>query len=422
MMRTTIFAAGSRGDIQPCLVLGRALQDAGFAVRLAAPANFAALAQDYGVAFASVGGDIQQMMASDTARQFMERGSRNPLRAISAMRALLEPVALQMAEATLESCRDADALIALAVFAPLAATVATLRRIPLLLVEPTPLLPTGAFAAPGWPVQRNLGSLHNRLSGVAMLQVIWQWYRPFVNCFRWRHGLPPFGSADFFHILTATPLLGAYSPRVIPRPADWLDGAHVTGYWLPCPDESWRPPAELEAFLDRGAPPVYVGFGSMGGQQPERLATLVIEALARSGQRGVVLTGWGGLKPGTAPERVCVVEAAPHNWLFPRMAAVVHHGGAGTTAEGLRAGVPTVIVPFLVDQPFWGRRVAALGVGPEPLPQARLTAARLATAIHTAVSDPVMRQRAVALGAALRAEDGVGAAVRLVKHYLGGAT
>lgn len=420
-MRTTIFAAGSRGDIQPCLVLGEALQDAGFTVRLAAPANFAELARHFGVAFASVGGDIQALMASDTGRQFMEHGSRNPLRAISAMRTLLEPVALQMAEAALEACQDAEALIALAVFAPLAATIATLRRIPLLLVEPTPLLPTGAFPAPGWPVQRDLGPLHNRLSGVVMLQVIWQWYRPFVNSVRLRHGLPPFSGADFFHTLSATPLLGAYSPRVVPRPADWLDGSHITGYWLPRPETAWSPPPTLASFLERGAPPVYVGFGSMGGQQPERLATLVIEALARSGQRGVLLTGWGGLKAGSVPETVCVVDAAPHSWLFPRMAAVVHHGGAGTTAEGLRAGVPTVIVPFLVDQPFWGRRVAALGVGPAPLPQARLTVENLAGAISAAVGNPAMRQRAAALGVAVRAEDGVGAAIRLARHYLGGA-
>jgi sterol 3beta-glucosyltransferase len=417
-MRTTIFAAGSRGDIQPCGRLGQGLQAAGFAVRLAAPTNFAPLARLLALPFDPLRGDVQAIMASDAGRRFIEHSSGNPIGTIRTMRRLLEPVALQMAEDALTACHDADALIALAVFAPLAQTIAELRRIPLILVEPTPLLPTRAFPAPGWPLQRDLGALHNRLSGVAMLQLLWQWYRPFVNAFRQRFRLRPLTAADFLRILTTTPLLGAYSPAVIPRPHDWPAGAHVTGYWFVEREPTWRPPAALDAFLERGAPPVYIGFGSMAGRHPERLAGLVLEALAKSGQRGVLLTGWGGLTAGDVPDSVCVVDAAPHEWLFPRMAAVVHHGGAGTTAAGLRAGVPGVVVPFMVDQPFWGRRVSALGVGPAPLPQSRLTADTLARAIAVATSDPGMRGRAAALGAHLRAEDGVAAAVALVKHYL----
>lgn len=417
-MRTTIFAAGSRGDIQPCARLGQGLQAAGLAVRLAAPANFAALAGLHGLPFHPLRGDVQAIMASDAGRRFMERDGGNPLGAIRAMRRLLEPVALAMAEDALAACHDAEALVALAVFAPLAQTIAELRRIPLILVEPTPLLPTGAFPAPGWPVQRDLGAVHNRLSGVLMLQALWQWYRPFVTTFRQRLGLPPLTGASLLRALTSTPLLGAYSPAIIPRPADWPAGAHVTGYWFSDGDTAWQPSPELEAFLAGGAPPIYVGFGSMAGRHPQRLAALVLEALARSGQRGVLLTGWGGLSAGDVPDSVCVVDAAPHSWLFPRMAAVVHHGGAGTTAEGLRAGVPGVVVPFMVDQPFWGRRVHTVGAGPAPLPQSRLTAEALARAITAATSDPVIRQRAAALGAALRAEDGLGTAVALIKRYL----
>lgn len=350
----------------------------------------------------------------------MEQGSGNPLASIRAMRRLLGPVALQMAEDALAACAGAAALISLAVFAPFAQTIAQLRRIPLILVEPTPLLPTGAFPAPGWPLQRDLGPLPNRLSGVAMLQVLWQWYRPFVNDFRRQHDLPPATGADFYHSLTANPLLGAYSPAVIPRPPDWPDGARPTGYWFPDLPAGWHPQPALEAFLARGAPPVYVGFGSMAGRRPEQLARLVLEALARSGQRGVLLTGWGGIQALDVPDTVLVIDSAPHAWLFPRVAAVVHHGGAGTTGEGLRAGVPTVVVPFTVDQPFWGQRVQAFGVGPAPLPQRTLTAAALADAITRAVSDPGIRRRAAALGATLRAENGVSVAVSRIKHYLRG--
>ena len=418
-MRITIFAAGSRGDIQPCVLLGRGLQRAGFNVLLAAPENFANFFQGHDLHFHPLRGDVQQIMASDTGRGFMESGSANPLRSIRAMRTMLGPVALHMAEDALEACRDADALVALAVFAPFAKSIAEICGIPLIHVEPTPLLPTRAFPAPGWPLQRDLGGLPNRLAGLAMLQVIWQWYRPFVNEFRSRFGLKPYTGGSFYRILSSTPLLGAYSPAVIPHPKDWPESVHITGYWLPDAPAGWQPSPELEAFLTGGEPPVYVGFGSMGGRDPERFAALVLEALAKTRQRGLLLTGWGGMRAVSTPEDVFVVDSVPHSWLFPRMAAVVHHGGAGTTAEGLRAGVPAVILPFIVDQPFWGKRVKALGVGPDPIPHKGLTADKLAAAIQATVTDARIKQRATALGEAIRCEDGVGNAVRIIRKYLG---
>jgi sterol 3beta-glucosyltransferase len=252
-----------------------------------------------------------------------------------------------------------------------------------------------------------------------MLQVIWLWYRPFVNELRERLGLRTYSAVGFYRALRATPMLSAYSPTVIPHPPDWPAHVHVTGYLFLDEQPDWQPAPELQAFLDAGAPPVSVGFGSMAGRNPEQLAGLVVAALARSGQRGILLTGWGGLRAAQVPENVFVVESAPHSWLFPRTAAVVHHGGAGTTAEGLRAGVPNVIVPFAFDQPFWGARVQALGLGPQPIPRKKLTADRLAQAIGSAVTDPGMRRRASACGKAIRAEDGVGNAVAVIRRYFG---
>ena len=399
-------------------MLGKALQEAGFDLLLAAPENFGQFVVENGLRFHPLRGDVQQIMASETGRRFMEKGSANPLQSIHAMRQLLGPVAMQMAEDLLETCRDTDALISLAVFAPLAKTVAEVRHLPLVLVEPTPMLPTRDFASPGWPIQKNLGGLHNRLSGLAMLQVIWQWYRPSVNNFRQRLGLRPYAPDSFYQILNSTPLLGAYSSRVIPTPPDWPESVHITGYWLPDANLEWQPTPELEAFLDAGDPPVYVGFGSMSGRHPEQLAEIVLEAIAKSGQRGLLLTGWGGLRAERVPDNVFVLDSAPHSWLFPRMAAVVHHGGAGTTAEGLRAGVPTVIVPFNFDQPFWGERVKAMGLGPDPIPQKNLNADRLARAIKIAVTDSEMKQRAHECGEAIRAENGLGSAVKIIQRYL----
>ena len=419
MKRITIFAAGSRGDVQPCAILGVGLQQAGFRVLMAVPQNFAGLMRSYGLPFHPLRGDVQQIMAGDTGQEFMEAGDANPIRSILAMRKMLGPIAIQMAEDVLDACRDADALISLAVFATLGKTIAQIRDIPLINVEPTPVLPTRDFPAPGWPIQKNLGGMINRFSGFAMLQVIWQWYRPFVNEFRKRYGLQALKGAEFHRILTSAPLLGAYSPTVIPRPGEWSNKVHITGYWFGDNQQEWHPSVELESFLDKGEPPVYVGFGSMAGRNPEHFARIVLEALAQSGQRGVIATGWGGINVMEVPENIFVLDFAPHGWLFPRMSAVVHHGGAGTTAEGLRAGVPSVIVPFIVDQLFWGKRVEALGVGTKPLQAKNLTADKLAEAIQTATTDSRMREQSFKLGKTIRAERGVDNAVELIKQYLG---
>jgi sterol 3beta-glucosyltransferase len=214
-------------------------------------------------------------------------------------------------------------------------------------------------------------------------------------------------------------MLSAYSPAIIPHPADWPESVHVTGYFFLDTQTDWQPSPELKAFLEAGDPPVYIGFGSMAGRNPERLARLIVEALARSGQRGLLLTGWGGLRAELASDSVFVLDSAPHSWLFPRMAALVHHGGAGTTAEGLRAGVPAVIVPFVFDQSFWAARIRELGVGANPIPIKKLTADRLANAIRIAVTDADIKKRARAIGAAIRLENGVGNAVEIVKRYIG---
>ncbi len=418
-MKITVFAAGSQGDLLPCLRLAKRLQLAGLHPLMAAPQNFAGQIDGQGLPCHPLRGDVQQIMAGETGREFMEKGGGNPIRSIIAMRKMLGPIAIEMAEDLLEASREADALITLAVFAPLGETVAEICGIPLLLVEPTPVLPTGSFPAPGWPVQKNLGRALNRLSGQGMLQVIWQWYRPFVNEFRKLFGLRGLRSADFHRILTSVPLLGAYSPTVIPHPPDWPENVHITGYWFEDEAAEWHPSNELAAFLAAGKPPVYVGFGSMAGRRPEHFTRIVLKALAESGERGLIATGWGGMSVMNVPENVFVLDAAPHGWLFPRMTAVVHHGGAGTTAEGLRAGVPTAVIPFIVDQLFWGKRVQALGVGPEPIRAKQLSADNLAGAILAATTEQKMRRRAEVLGQTIRAEKGLDQAVNVVREYLG---
>ena len=213
-------------------------------------------------------------------------------------------------------------------------------------------------------------------------------------------------------------MLHAYSQHVLPRPGDWPSHAHVTGYWFLDRPDGWEPPQALVDFLDARPPPVYVGLGSMAGRNPGRLTELFLAALRQSGQRAVLLSGWAGLGSADLGDDVFVVDDVPHDWLFPRVSAVVHHGGAGTTAAGLHAGKPTVILPFFADQPFWGRIVHQRGIGPRPIPQQRLSVENLADAIRRAATDPLMAELARKLGANIRAEDGVARAVTLLDQRL----
>jgi UDP:flavonoid glycosyltransferase YjiC (YdhE family) len=301
-------------------------------------------------------------------------------------------------------------------------SIAEKLGVPGILALPLPLYsPTRAFPSPIIPAA-NLGGALNRASHRLVIGLATASMRGMLN--RWRKdalGLGPAGDELTLHGRPLLRLYG-YSPAVVPTPGDWDAHSVATGYWFLDRLPGWRPPEALERFLAAGPPPVYVGFGSMPAQNAAATTRVVLEALQRAGQRGVLATGWGGLAAAEVPPGIHILDAAPHDWLFPRMAAVVHHGGAGTTAAALRAGRPVVICPFFGDQPFWGRRVAALGAGPPAIPQKRLTAERLAEAIGTATSDEAMRGRAAALGEQIRAEDGVARAVELVEAHISNYT
>jgi len=212
--------------------------------------------------------------------------------------------------------------------------------------------------------------------------------------------------------------LYAYSPAVLPKPADWSADVHVTGYWFLNGDRSRGLDPALAAFLDAGPPPFYVGFGSMPSIAAEERTRFVLSALQQTGQRGVLAVGGGAMVRMPVPDSVMMIDGAPHDLLFPRVAAVVHHGGAGSTAAGLRAGRPTVICPFFGDQPFWGRVVAKAGLGPEPLSRKRLSAESLAAAIREAVGSSQIGRRAREVGEAIRAENGVPEAAAVIESVV----
>jgi sterol 3beta-glucosyltransferase len=280
--------------------------------------------------------------------------------------------------------------------------------------------PTSAFpsvVSPDLP----LGGFYRRLTHGFVTQVFWQGGRLLYNSVRRTEpALPPLSGWPFSAVRSMRPLLlFAFSRHVVLPPADWAGIAEVTGYWPLGPREGWKPPADLERFLDASPPPVYIGLGSGGEAAGAAWISNVRAALEETGLRGVLDPGSSRVGPDGLSETMFVVRAIPHTWLFPRVAAVVHHGGAGTTGASLAAGKATVVVPTTSDQPFWGRRVHALGVGPRPIPIRRLTAGNLAQAISVATSDSAMRSRADALGERIRAEDGVGVAVDRIARLLG---
>lgn len=417
-MQVTIIAGGSRGDVQPYVALGKGLREVGHTVRVLAPQDYQDLITMYDLEFFDVGGGVKAM-AQSQIQDIVEQGNILKILAVTGKGA--QQLALQSATNGLVACQGSDLI--LAGFAGLANGLALAEKlgIPFLQAHLMPFTPTREFPSVLTPqlTQTWLTRWANGLSHRVAQQMMWQMLRSADNQARTHVlAMPPAPFWGPFASLQrdARPILYGYSPHVIAPPADWPDYIQVTGYWFLEPHAGWEPPRELVHFLEAGPPPIYVGFGSMLNRKPEAVADLVLKALASTGQRAVLSSGWGGLKKDHVPETVFMVDSIPHSWLFSQMAAVVHHGGAGTTGAGLRAGVPSIITPFFGDQPFWGQRVHELGVGPKPIPRQRLTVEGLAEAIRIAVSDTTMRNKAAHLGERIRAENGIARAVALIEQ------
>jgi UDP:flavonoid glycosyltransferase YjiC (YdhE family) len=286
---------------------------------------------------------------------------------------------------------------------------------PFILASPLPgFTPTSAFPSPMLPFA-TLGPLNRASHALAIRgaeflfrKLIRDWREASLGLFACaRRGAQPSGT------------LYAYSPHVVPVPSDWDSTVLVSGYWF-LDNENWQPPDDLATFLDAGEAPIYVGFGSMPGLDPQKTTAIIIEAILRAGKRGLLASGGGALGAAErTPANVHIIAGAPHDKLFPNVRATIHHGGAGTTGASLRAGKPTAICPFFGDQPFWGRRVADLGVGPPPLDRKTLSVESVAAAI-AAMDDPQMCERAAVLGAAIRQENGIAAAVKFIEDRAGG--
>lgn len=413
-----LLASGTRGDVQPMVALGLGLQQAGYDVSILTHPLFAPLVRAYGLQFVPLHANPNDLFAEPdlqgalTLRNGLVRGVRTSLRYIQRARSVY---ARMLHEAWL-ACRHADGLL---VSLPTlwGQQIADALGIPCVWTLTQPLTPTRHFVTPFAPLSLPLGGAGNLLSHRLIDASLWLPWRGVLN--RWRRDdlhVPPLRHAGPFTAAgqDATVLYG-FSPQVVPRPSDWPPRHQIVGPWPLDPPPGWLPPADLASFV-QGEPPVVIGFGSMDLPDPTIVARTALEALALAKLRGVLQLPPVPLS--VDPRRALLAGPVPHAWLFEQAAAVVHHGGAGTTAAGLRAGVPSVIMPFGIDQFFWARRVVSLGVGVASVGQRSLTAQTLAAALLAAIGDRALRDRAARLGAQIRAEDGIGNAVRAVHRLI----
>ncbi|GAA1876083.1 glycosyltransferase [Myceligenerans crystallogenes] len=422
-MHALIMSFGTRGDIQPYAALAGALARAGHDVTLAVPDAFADLVPHDGpgtVTHHPAGSGMLRLL-----REIMPElsGPRDALRTLGIMTSAMRELNTECWAAARAARPDVVVYHPKTLAGPHIAEalgVPGVLSLPLPYYTPTRAHPMPFFGGRSFGGRGNRASYAlNRMSGIM--------YGGMINDFRRQIGLGRIGRlADPLKNLDGSPVhtLYPYSRHILPVPADYPESAHVTGYWFldheGVDGGGWEPPAQLADFLATGPAPVYVGFGSMGfGKGADQRRDAVLTALKANGLRGIVATGWGGITPGeSGSDDVLVIEGAPHDWLFPRVAAVVHHGGAGSTAAGLRAGRPTLVVPFLGDQPFWGARVHAIGAGPEPLAANRL-ARGLAGRLGDLTGTTSYSHRAAEVGAAIRHEDGLGAGVRVMEQIAG---
>lgn len=400
-MKVLLVSYGSLGDVRPLAALGQALCKQGLAVTACGPPESRDLFAAAGLGFRPLGGNVRQLMTVGADR-FVGRpfGAMAPMTRI--LRKELETQFRQLPAAIEAADLVVGAGLALAV-----PSVAEACGVPHTYAVSMPLLLPSRYHAPLAVPWQNLPPVCNLALWQLAAGLLDLGYRALLNRHRRRLGLRPL--SHLLPHLTAN-LMVAADKELAPLPPGAPPDCRQTGYWHA--GQGDQLPKAVQAFLDQGPPPVYIGFGSMGDSSPRRTAGLLRKAVARAGLRAVIQSGWAGWSFESDRDCLCVPHALPHERLFPRVAAAVHHGGAGTVMAAARAGIPQVVVPHLLDQYYWGRQVRRLGIGPRPLDRNRLRTEGLARALDRVAGSARMRANAQALAVPLRRRDGVREAVR----------
>ncbi|GAA0464911.1 glycosyltransferase [Parasphingorhabdus litoris] len=419
-MKILILTYGTRGDVQPFIALSKALQEDGHSVTLATASRFAPLVATHDVNFAPLGDGLLSIIDTQQGRQAME-GANGFLGMIKTNLKLMKRVKPLQAE-LVQDCWDVAEKVRpdLIVFHPkafAAYAISERMKVPLVMALLIPMLvPTNTTAHLGFP-KLKLGRLYNRLTHQAVQLLMRMPARKTLNHWRTSHG---FGKQPLELFKDGTgaqiPIVAGFSEAVIDRPADWPPNLFMGGFWFLQSNVTDALSEEVETFLNEGDPPICFGFGSMVGSDPMRLRKTILGALEETGQRGLILSGWGGVPKGQTHDLVLEVNSAPHDLLLPRVLAMVHHGGAGTTAAALRAGVSQIIIPFMGDQPFWGQRMKELGVAPDPIRQKDLTITNLKGALDRIVNEPSFYVSALKLSKTIKSENGGQDAASFIKR------
>jgi len=423
-MNVLIITFGSRGDVQPYVALGKELQGAGYKVTICTASRFESFITDHHLGYGYMTEEFLRIIDTDIGRDVIEHslGLTGIIRSIFKMIRYLKPLAKEMIDDSWEVAKEVNPDII--IYHPKtlgAVSIGEKLGVPVVMANLQPVIvPTNEFPMAGMPTW-NIGRWYNRKS-YCLIQLGLRMYQGIINDFRQNKlNLPPLPKAKGMLLSTdkkPIPILHAYSKHIVPRPDDWPENVSVNGFWFLDQLDGWQPSSELKTFLEAGEAPVYIGFGSMAGRNPQRLADIAIEALSRSRLRGILATGWGGLEASQLPETIFKIDHAPHDWLFPQVSAIVHHGGAGTTSAALRAGKPMTICPFIADQPFWGERIHALGVGPKAIPHKKLSVDKLVSALREMSHNSVMRSHASEIGQLIQNENGIKDSVRLIEDIL----
>jgi UDP:flavonoid glycosyltransferase YjiC (YdhE family) len=405
-MRLLMLAPGTVGDVAPPAGLGARLQAAGHEVTIVADAPYAHLAADAGSTFQPVAADLRQLIAAsaDGPRRQAPRRLRALLREMTRYFSLAATAAVQAAP-------DADAVLVNAA-APYGSDLAEGLHIPSFGIFLQPVEPSAAYP-PVITKLPSLGGLGNRLAGT-LAQMMPASYDQACAQVRRELGLPAESrrAAERRRRREDQPVHHGISPIVLPRPRDWRPGLHLDGYWWPLRPPGWTPPGDLVSFLGAGPAPVIIAFGSTSTSEAE--AGTAVTAARQAGLRVIVQDP--ATSPPTGDGSVLRTGYIPHDWLLPQAAVIVHHAGAGTTAAGLRAGIPAVTVPGSTDQPFWAARLRALGAGPSPVPRSRLSTSRLTAAISAAANTPDYRRNAQQIADQLAREDGAAGLLSELRH------
>jgi len=410
-MKITLLTYGSQGDVEPFAELCKGLIQAGHRVTLAAPGKFRFLVDQGQIEYLSFPGDPQQMV-----QDLVDRAGRNWWRMVKSMSSFVIPLGLEVSQIARDACQDADLIVHSFLLTNTGYEIAREMGIPDISAQTFPVFTsTSEFPAPAAP-DLPLGGLYRRLTHAIVTQTFWQGSRIIYNSLRKKHQeLPPLTNWPFNpRNRWQTPILYAFSPQVIPRPTEWEENVHLTGYWFSDHDKPWKPDDRLVEFLERGSAPIAVVFGSTSTRKLAGIHHKVFEALRITNQRGIIV---GNKHEELESPNVFWQEGfISYDWLFKHSAAVIHHGGAGTTGKALKAGIPNIILPFTSDQPFWGRRVYKLGAGPKPIPPKRLEAGKLANAINAAIHDLKMRKLAQIIGQGIQKEDGITQGVKIIEE------